>query len=85
MDTEKIKAEIKQFLARFFQNYDLQNNEDIFASGFVNSLFAMQLVLFVEKTFDLVIDNEDLDIDNFRTINALTNLVERKRTSAVHA
>lgn len=79
----KIKTEIKQFLARFFQNYDLQDNEDIFALGFVNSLFAMQLVLFVEQTFEITIDNEDLDIDNFRTINALTNLIKRKTAVVV--
>ncbi|HLF24989.1 MAG TPA: phosphopantetheine-binding protein [Anaerolineae bacterium] len=73
-----IQAEIKQFLARFFKDYDLQDDEDIFSLGFVNSLFAMQLVLFVEQTFHFTIDNEDLDIDNFRTINALTNLIRRK-------
>ena len=78
-----IQAEIRQFLARFFQNYALQNDEDIFALGFVNSLFAMQLVLFVERTFNVTIDNEDLDIANFRTINALTHLIERKTAVAV--
>jgi len=77
-----IKAEIRQFLARFFQNYDLKDDEDIFALGFVNSLFAMQLVLFVERTFNITVDNEDLDIDNFRTINALTGLIQRKTTPA---
>ena len=31
----EIKYKIKQFLARFFQNYDLKEDEDIFALGFV--------------------------------------------------
>jgi methoxymalonate biosynthesis acyl carrier protein len=83
MTDERIKTDIRQFLARFFQNYDLQDDEDIFALGFVNSLFAMQLVVFIEKEFEISIDNEDLDIDNFRTIAALTNLVKRKRTFAL--
>ncbi len=43
METE-IKVNLKQFLAQFFQNYNLQDDEDIFALGFVNSLFAMQLL-----------------------------------------
>ena len=81
----EIKAEIKQFLAQFFQNYDLQDDEDIFALGFVNSLFAMQLVLFVEKSFDISIENEDLDLDNFRTINALTRLIQRKKSLILQA
>jgi methoxymalonate biosynthesis acyl carrier protein len=79
----EIKIKIEQFLAKFFQNYDLQEDEDIFALGFVNSLFAMQLVAFVEKEFEISIENEDLDLDNFRTINALSGLIERKKTSAL--
>lgn len=74
------RDKIKAFLAKFFQNYELQDNEDIFSLGFVNSLFAMQLVLFIEKEFSVAIENEDLDIDNFRTINAIIQLIDRKTT-----
>jgi methoxymalonate biosynthesis acyl carrier protein len=77
------KKRITEFIARFMRNHDLQPDEDIFALGFVNSLFAMQLVLFVENEFGLVVENEDLDIDNFRTVNAIASLIERKTTSAV--
>jgi acyl carrier protein len=84
METE-IKTKIRQFLARFFQNYDLRDDEDIFALGFVNSLFAMQLVLFVEQEFQLVVDNEDLDINNFRTIQALVGLIQRKKAATLVA
>jgi acyl carrier protein len=80
METET-RSEIRQFLARFFHNYDLQDDEDIFALGFVNSLFAMQLVTFVEKGFDISVENQDLDLDNFRTINALTSLILRKKSA----
>lgn len=75
---KEIKAKIKTFLSQFFGNHDLQDDEDIFALGFVNSMFAMQLVLFVEQEFQIAIEDEDLDFDNFKTINALSHLVERK-------
>ncbi len=78
----EIKTKIRQFLARFFKGYGLQDDEDIFSLGFVNSLFAMQLVLFVEQTFKITVENEDLDIDNFRTVDALTRLIERKTALA---
>ncbi len=74
----EVKIEIRQFLARFCKGCDLKDDADIFSAGFVNSLFAMQLVLFVERTFQIRVDNEDLDINNFRSINALANLIERK-------
>ncbi|NMG06758.1 acyl carrier protein [Brasilonema sp. UFV-L1] len=75
---KEIQPKIKEFLSRFFRNYDLQPDEDIFSLGFVNSMFAMQLVLFMEQEFQISIDNEDLEFDNFRTINAMTRLIERK-------
>lgn len=73
-----IQTKIRSFLMKFFENIELADDQDIFALGFVNSLFAMQLVLFVEKEFELKVDDEDLDIDNFRTLNAIAALVERK-------
>lgn len=79
MNTEH---KIRQFLSRFFKVYALSSDEDIFALGFVNSLFAMQLVLFVEKEFQIKIEDRDLDMDNFRTIDALINLIERKQEAA---
>ncbi|HEX2914454.1 MAG TPA: acyl carrier protein [Chloroflexia bacterium] len=78
MTTEQIKSRIREFLGRFFVNYNLNDDEDLFALGFVNSLFAMQLVQFVEQTFGITVGDEDMDLDNFRSINAITNLVERK-------
>ncbi len=73
------KAKIKQFLSRFFRNHELRDDEDIFALGFVNSLLAMQLVAFVEKEFSITVEDEDLDLDNFRSLNAICGLVERKQ------
>jgi acyl carrier protein len=79
--TDPTKAKIREFLARFFRSHVLQDDEDIFALGFVNSLLAMQLVAFVEKEFALTVEDEDLDIDNFRSVNAIAALVARKQAA----
>lgn len=83
MDTKKEK--IKGFLAKFFRNRQLADEEDIFALGFVNSLLAMQLVGFVEKEFGIAIEDEDLDFENFRTVNNISALVDRKEATLVSA
>ncbi|MFL1674121.1 acyl carrier protein [Paenibacillus dendritiformis] len=75
---EAAKVKIKQFLSRFFRKHELQDDDDIFSLGFVNSLFAMQLVMFLEKEFHIRVDNKDLDINNFRSINKIVELIERK-------
>lgn len=81
---KEIKARIKTFLSQFFGNQELKNDEDIFALGFVNSMFAMQLVLFIEQEFQIAIEDEDLDFDNFRTINAIAHLVDHKTALLTH-
>ncbi|HEX2927569.1 MAG TPA: phosphopantetheine-binding protein [Ruminiclostridium sp.] len=75
---EENKERVRKFISRFFKKHELSDDEDIFDLGFVNSLFSMQLVLFIEKEFGIVIDNKDLDLNNFRTINSIAGLVEKK-------
>jgi acyl carrier protein len=79
------KAKVRTFLAKHLRNHDLSDEADIFGLGFVNSLFAMQLVMFVEREFGITIENEDLDIENFRTVNAIVKLVEKKAATLAEA
>ncbi len=73
------KQKILNFLSQFVHNDSLGESEDIFALGFVNSMFAMQMVLFVEKEFEISVDRDDLDFENFRSIRAIADLVDRKK------
>ena len=73
-----MKTQIRDFLSEHITNYDLQDIDDFFTLGLVNSLFVMQLVLFVEQEFDIEVDGDDLNFDNFRTINAITDFINRK-------
>lgn len=63
------------------RNHELADDEDIFALGFINSLAALQLVQFLEKEFQIAIEDEDLDLDNFRSLSRMDDLLERKLTS----
>jgi methoxymalonate biosynthesis acyl carrier protein len=78
MAENRIPTTVSAFIQRSFHGHDLKNDDDIFALGFTNSLFAMQLVAFVEQEFGIEIDSDDLDLDNFRTVNAIAALVDRK-------
>lgn len=76
-----ISARIREFIGRTIRA-DFSDTDDIFALGFVNSLFAMQLVQFIEQAFDVEVDSDDLELDNFRTAVAITRFVQRKRATA---
>lgn len=68
---------IRQYLGKDKSIDTLKNEDDLFKSGFVDSLFALQLVIFLEKTFEIKIKNKDITEDNFRSINNIAATVER--------
>nr|WP_313785492.1 acyl carrier protein [Paenibacillus larvae] len=47
--------------------------------GFVNSLFAMKLLAYIEQKFGITVSNEDLDITNFSSVTNITNYIEKHR------
>jgi methoxymalonate biosynthesis acyl carrier protein len=52
-------------------------DEDLFATGGISSLFALELVLYLEQEFDVEVTGSDLRLDNFRTVTAMAVLVRR--------
>ena len=50
---------------------------DLFATGLVSSLFALELVMHLEQSFGVTVAGPDLTLDNFRTVEAMTSLVLR--------
>jgi acyl carrier protein len=77
MSTE-VCSQIHGFIAGRYPDIEIGVQDDIFALGFINSLFAMELVMFVEKNFGFTVRNDELRIDNFRTIQAMADLVGRQ-------
>jgi methoxymalonate biosynthesis acyl carrier protein len=70
---------LRAFILSSVSVADLDDDDDLFETGIVNSLFAIQLMTFVEKTFDIDVTMDDLDIENFRSIRASANFVIKKK------
>lgn len=75
---EEIKRKIREFLGGYIRSQELADDEDMFTGGYVNSLFVMQLVLFVERDLGAPVEDEDLDFANFRSIDAIASFVAMK-------
>ncbi|MTD15351.1 acyl carrier protein [Nakamurella sp. YIM 132087] len=75
--TTDARDQILSFIKGRYPQVEIEPDQDIFQLGFVNSLFAMELVMFVEKTFGVTVPNDELRIDNFRTAEKMTELVGR--------
>jgi methoxymalonate biosynthesis acyl carrier protein len=77
-----VKETLRNFVIRSISFPDLGDDDDLFESGLVNSLFAIQLMAFIEKNFGIEVEADDLDIKNFRSLNAATSFVLGKSTAA---
>jgi methoxymalonate biosynthesis acyl carrier protein len=75
--TDTTRTELRQFVERRFAGTEFTDDLDIFSLGLANSLFSMELVLFIEKLLETQVPNEELSLDNFRTIDAMVALTDR--------
>lgn len=75
--SENVRNAIREFISPKFPGVDWEDHEDLFSFGLVDSATAMELVMFLERRFGVEIPSQDLDIANFRTVDAMTALVGR--------
>ena len=75
MNNEKI---IMGFLGKYFDVSKVNKDDNIFELGFVNSLFAMHMVSFIENEFDFEISNDELNLDNFKSISSILAFIDSK-------
>ncbi|MGH8686771.1 MAG: acyl carrier protein [Burkholderiales bacterium] len=77
-DQDQIRQTLRSFVLGSVPGADLDDDANLFESGIVNSLFAVQLMTFIERTFAIVVGKDDLDIKNFKSLNAATAFVLQK-------
>ena len=76
---QKIRAFIESNLVVFEDEAEFEDSDNIFEMGFVNSLFAMKLVSFIEQEFDIEVDNDDLEISNFSSVDRIVEYINSKK------
>jgi acyl carrier protein len=54
-------------------------DEDLIASGLLDSVAVLQLIFFVEEQLGVPVQGSEMTPENFRTINLVKEFVERKR------
>ncbi|WP_046468245.1 acyl carrier protein [Allosalinactinospora lopnorensis] len=78
---EQVRTTMLEFLEERTRQ-PVEADTDLFASGLVSSMFAMELLVHLERSFGVAVAGPDLKLDNFRTVEAMTELVLRLRGGA---
>lgn len=79
METEDILRKVKQYILRSVDEQDITEDTDLFETGIIHSLFAIQLVVFIEKAFHLELEEEDMTTENMKSIRTIAKLIEEKQ------
>lgn len=52
---------------------------DLIESGVIDSLALVELLFAIEREFSVSLPLDDLDIDNFRSVNRISDVIEAAR------
>ena len=77
--------DLKQYITEEFipdrNNDHLADDLDLIASGVIDSLGVLKLVAFIENTYDITLEPEEIDPENLKSIDAVSKLVESRGIS----
>jgi acyl carrier protein len=79
---ESLRAFFREELVVDHGGRDIAADEDLLASGVIDSLGATKLVLFIEETYQIRVQDSDVVPDNFRNLASIARFIASKQGSA---
>ncbi|WP_010520503.1 acyl carrier protein [Aquimarina agarivorans] len=82
---DKIKEKIRERIKPILQGNEIDDDENFFELGLVHSLFAMQIILFIEKEYKIELDPDEVSLENLSSIDAIAEIIDErfKKTPSV--
>ena len=79
VSTENAVAEIQGWLRdNVTGGREVPPDEPIIENGVLTSLQTVELVTFLEERFDIIVEDEEFDEENFGSVEAIAGLVASK-------
>ena len=75
------QTRVREFIMKRFPiaaERKLSDEDSLLESGAIDSLGILDVVAFLEDDFDLMIEDDELDPENFDSIASLVRLVQKK-------
>jgi len=81
MNTQEI---LQQFISQTLLDgrEQIAADDDLLGEEIIDSMGVMQLIAFIEETFDCSVPQADITIFNFRTVDAIASYLEKRNLSA---
>jgi acyl carrier protein len=75
-----MKEQIRTFISNtlMFGEGNIEDDEQLFETGAIDSLGFIKLLTFIEKTFNVQIDMSEVTMDKFGSINDIEKTIQEK-------
>jgi len=83
MELERIKGFVQENLIKNKNGTELRETDDWLANGLVDSIGVIQIVSFVERELNAPIPEEDVTVDNFKSLKDIAKYLEQRKVSRV--
>ena len=80
--TDTISSNLAKFIAEKIlkqPNRAIAVDQSLISSGLIDSFSLMDLALYIEDTFDVRIEDTELNADTFDNLTQLTSLIESRQ------
>ena len=74
---------MREIIVEYISNLSNESNLDpslnLFENGYISSLDILDIICFIEETFNIAIGDDELGMDNFSTIDRMVSYIEKKQ------
>jgi acyl carrier protein len=77
----KTASVLRKFLLERFplaRRRNISDEEDLLEKGIIDSLGVLEIVNFLQQEFSLVVEDDDLTPENFKSVVSIAAFVERR-------
>ena len=80
---DNIKAKVKEFIIENFlfgdEDAEISNNESLMESGYIDSTSVLELIAFLEESYEVKIENDEILPVNLDTLDNIEAFVIKKK------
>ena len=76
------KEAVREFLGKMDNRMkEVKDDESLLMTGVIDSIKMVELLSFFEKSYGITVDDDELNPENFETIDAIVSFISQKRGS----
>lgn len=72
-----IREEVALYIQNLSNTDNIDHSVNLFENGYLSSLDALSLFSFIEDNYKISIDDDDLGVENFGSIESIVNYLEK--------